>query len=111
MSKCPVHGRDCQADAAQVSELNRQGVRNLDAIRPITKPARVVVAPPAARDEIMEQFEYGHLPAGPMRETSKLFAELAGRVQSWLPRCEERGVALRKLLEGKDAAVRAARKL
>jgi len=61
------------------------------------------------RDEIMEQFEYSHLPEG-LQKVSKLFADLAEHVHRTLPQCEERRVALRKLLEGKDAAVRAAKK-
>ena len=71
-------------------------------------PTPAPTTPP--RDEIMEQFEFGHLPAGPMRDTSQMFSGLAEHVHETLPRCEERSVALRKLLEGKDAAVRAARK-
>lgn len=88
-------------------KLNKQGVRDLGRS---TTPAYERPSVPAPRDEIMEQFEYGHLPEGSMRETSKMFAQVAGIVHSNLPRCEERSVALRKLLEGKDAAVRAARK-
>lgn len=39
---------------------------------------------------------------------SKPFADLAEHVHETLPRSAERTVALRKILEGKDAAVRAA---
>lgn len=96
-------------------KLNKQGVRDLDAVPKYVASAdgqgiKRNPASPPARAEIMEQFQYAHLPAGPMRETSAMFAELAERVHKF-PRSEERGVALRKLLEGKDAAVRAARKL
>lgn len=58
------------------------------------------------RDEIMRFFDYGHLPAH-LQEISKPFEDLAIQIESTLPRCAERSVALRKLLEGKDAAVRA----
>ncbi|MCA8979416.1 MAG: hypothetical protein KDC14_05280 [Planctomycetes bacterium] len=58
------------------------------------------------RDHIMQFFAYGHLPP-PMAEVSRPFAELAERIESTLPRNPERTVALRKLLEAKDAAVRA----
>jgi len=92
---------------------NKQGLRDLSAGKPTrTEAPPPPVAPadaPAARDDIMEYFEYGHLPEGPMRATSALFASLASIVHDTLPRCAERSVALRKLLEGKDAAVRAAR--
>lgn len=58
------------------------------------------------QDFIMVYFQYTHL-NGQLREVSKLFYELANQVVQVIPRCPERTVALRKLLEGKDAAVRA----
>ena len=58
------------------------------------------------RDPIMQFFGYEHLPKGTMQETSKKFCELAEWVHENCPRCAERTVALRKILEGKDAAVR-----
>ena len=57
-------------------------------------------------DPIMQFFSYEHLAPG-LQEVSKPFCELAQRVHDTLPRCAERSVALRKLLEAKDAAVRA----
>lgn len=58
-------------------------------------------------DEPMLQFfTYGHLPAD-LQEHSKPFADLASHLCSTLPRNPERTVALRKLLEAKDCAVRA----
>lgn len=56
-------------------------------------------------NKLMEYFKYDHL-SGELRTTSKKFAELAEWVDSNLPECAEKTVALRKLLEGKDAAVR-----
>lgn len=53
-------------------------------------------------------FEYGNLPAGLIRNASSAFATLARDVVDDLPRSPERTVALRKLLEAKDAAVRCA---
>jgi hypothetical protein len=53
----------------------------------------------------MQFFTYAHLPE-PLQEVSKLFAGLASHIML-LPRNPERTVALRKLLESKDAAVRA----
>lgn len=60
-------------------------------------------------EEMLHWFAFAHLPEGPMRETSRLFAHLAFMVVRTVPRSAERTVALRKLLEGKDAAVRAAK--
>ena len=60
-------------------------------------------------EHILQFFAYGHLPPH-LQAVSKPFCELAhGMVDgdSALPRNPERTVALRKLLEAKDAAVRA----
>lgn len=69
-------------------------------------------------DHIMQFFAYAHLPPH-LQAVSKPFCELAKLivaegelpegtpVQFPLPRNPERTVALRKLLESKDAAVRA----
>lgn len=58
------------------------------------------------REPIMQFFSYAHLPPE-KQAVSKPFGELAELVHSTLPRNPERSVALRKLLEAKDAAVRA----
>lgn len=58
------------------------------------------------RDQIMRWFEYDHLPEE-LQGVSRPFCELAEHIHGTLPRCAERTVALRKVLEGKDAAVRA----
>lgn len=58
-------------------------------------------------DPIMQFFAYEHLPEH-LRLVSKPFAELAKNIVDTLPRNPERTVALRKLLEAKDCAVRAA---
>lgn len=57
--------------------------------------------------EILRYFAYEHLPEH-LAEVSKPFSELAWLVAERLPHCAETSVALRKLLEAKDAAVRAA---
>ncbi len=57
-------------------------------------------------EPIMQFFAYEHLPAH-LQEASKPFGELAKLIVDSLPRNPERTVALRKLLESKDAAVRA----
>lgn len=58
------------------------------------------------QDHILRYFHYLHLPPF-LQEHSKPFCELARRMIDTLPRNPERTVALRKLLEAKDAAVRA----
>lgn len=58
-------------------------------------------------DPILQYFTYDHLPEH-LQVISKPFAELAHDVIMSLPRSPERTVALRKLLESKDCAVRAA---
>lgn len=57
------------------------------------------------RPRIMRYFKYDHLPER-LQKISKPFAELAEVINN-LPDNPEREVALRKLLESKDAAVRA----
>ena len=57
-------------------------------------------------EHIMQFFAYAHLPAH-LQEISKPFGDMAERIVETLPRNPERTVALRKLLEAKDAAVRA----
>jgi len=57
-------------------------------------------------DRILPFFRFAHLPPH-LGAVSEAFAELACTIMSTLPRNAERTVALRKLLEGKDAAVRA----
>lgn len=61
--------------------------------------------PPAPVEHIAQFFAYEHLPPH-LQAISKPFGDLAAFVLT-LPRNPERTVALRKLLEAKDAAVRA----
>lgn len=61
---------------------------------------------PAERDHILQFFAWEHLPEN-LAEVSIHFASLAEYVVNTLPKNPERTVALRKLLEAKDAAVRA----
>lgn len=55
---------------------------------------------------ILQFFAYAHLPPH-LQAVSKPFGDLAHQIVDTLPRNPERTVALRKLLEAKDAAVRA----
>ncbi len=57
-------------------------------------------------DPILQFFEFGHLP-NDLQLVSSRFHRLAHELIAQLPRNQERTVALRKLLEAKDAAVRA----
>jgi hypothetical protein len=59
------------------------------------------------QEPILQFFAFAHLPPI-LGEISQPFGELAQRIVDDLPRNPERTVALRKLLEAKDAAVRAA---
>ena len=59
-----------------------------------------------ATDPILKFFAYDHLPHK-LQETSQQFAVMARDIVDNIPRNAERTVALRKLLEAKDAAVRA----
>lgn len=70
-------------------------------------PAPVEATPEQlAVDPILRYFHYSHLPPV-LQAASKPFCALALLLVSTLPRNPERTVALRKLLEAKDAAVRA----
>ena len=60
-----------------------------------------------SQDHILRYFHYDHLPL-PLQSRSKPFFDLARLLIDTTPRNPERTVALRKLLEAKDAAVRAA---
>lgn len=55
---------------------------------------------------LLQFFNYSHLPEN-LQEVSKLFHDLAHHIHDTLPNNPEKTAALRKLLEGKDCAVRA----
>ena len=71
-----------------------------------TNPMDITPQPVQQTEHILQFFEYAHLPKH-LQEVSRPFGELARIVLMTLPRNPERTVALRKLLESKDAAVRA----
>jgi hypothetical protein len=58
-------------------------------------------------EPILQFFEFTHLPVY-LQPVSRPFHELAHLIVGAVPRNPERTVALRKLLESKDACVRAA---
>jgi len=58
------------------------------------------------KEFLMQYFSYTHLPEH-LQIISKPFGEMAAELVVGLPRNPERTMALRKLLEAKDCAVRA----
>jgi hypothetical protein len=61
---------------------------------------------PMAPEPMLQFFTFDHLPPH-LQTVSRAFVELAQELTETLPRNPERTVALRKLLEAKDCAVRA----
>lgn len=61
---------------------------------------------PQSDDYLLQFFAYEHLPPH-LQEISKPFGDLAKHLVGTLPANLERAMALRKLLEAKDCAVRA----
>ena len=57
-------------------------------------------------ERMLKWFKYDHLPSD-LQDVSKPFCELAKHIVETIDSGPERTVALRKLLEAKDAAVRA----
>lgn len=57
-------------------------------------------------EPMLQFFEFAHLPE-PLQAVSARFHHLASVIATEVPRNPERTVALRKLLEAKDCAVRA----
>ena len=57
--------------------------------------------------DLLKYFVYAHLPSH-LQDVSKPFSDLANLIEDELPNGPEKTVALRKLLESKDCAVRAA---
>lgn len=57
-------------------------------------------------DPLLQFFAYAHLPPH-LQDISEPFSRMAHNLVETLPRNPERTVALRKLLEAKDCAVRA----
>jgi hypothetical protein len=58
------------------------------------------------KDRMLQFFVFEHLPEN-LREASRPFCELANKIVENYPSNPELTVALRKLLEAKDCAVRA----
>ena len=73
---------------------------------PAEAAAHTIQTPAPPPEHIMQFFAYAHLPPH-LQAISRPFAELAFSIAVNVPRNPERTVAFRKLLESKDAAVRA----
>ena len=96
---------DVTDEVARAAEAAKAG--DVEAARAALEEARAKTAlAGTAPEHIIQFFRWEHLPA-PLAEVSKPFGELAHQLVRDLPRNPERTVALRKLLEAKDAAVRA----
>lgn len=65
-----------------------------------------MIQEPMIQEPMLQFFEFEHLPEH-LRDASKPFHDLAHHLVVMTPRNPERTVALRKLLEAKDCAVRA----
>lgn len=82
----------------------------MDPTNPINTPGPppppIPEKPRQASEHILQFFRFSHLPEA-LQQVSRPFADLAQWIAADLPRNPERTVALRKLLEAKDAAVRA----
>lgn len=59
------------------------------------------------KEPLLQFFKYEHLPQN-LQNVSRPFGEVAQSIADRLPRNSERTTCLRKLLEAKDCAVRAA---
>lgn len=111
------------ASSSQPAPILQKGTPEMSANKPLTPHlqtvtvADLVEANPDAQVPVVQQdylperllkyFAYTHLPPH-LQEVSKRFHDLAYYVVETLPAGPERTVALRKLLEAKDCAVRAA---
>lgn len=67
---------------------------------------RIQSAVDAASDPMLKFFQFDHLPVH-LQAVSGNFCDIAHTIVAIVPRNAERTVALRKLLESKDCAVRA----
>lgn len=70
------------------------------------EPAKVSSSSVVYADPALQYFAWGHLPER-LQAVSRSFGKLANDMVMTLPRCTQRDVFLQKLLESKDAAVRA----
>lgn len=74
-------------------------------LSPVERALEASKAQPAP-EPMLRWFAYAHLPEK-LQAVSRIFHDAAQAIVAQVPPSAERTVALRKLLEGKDAAVRA----
>lgn len=78
-----------------------------DTKQPIPAPSKPsTTSANSSHDPLLQFFSFAHLTDERMRKTSEMFSQVAHALVSSCPRNPERTVALRKLLEAKDCAVR-----
>ena len=97
---CITRATDILGGKAMISEREMDG--NAAGVRDTETGA--LVRPPFER--MLKLFKFDHLPEH-LQAVSKPFSDLAHHLVEIVPAGPERTVALRKLLESKDAAVRA----
>lgn len=86
--------------------MEKKDTPKTNLIPDLTVPPEQADTSPAP-DRMLKWFEYEHLENGPTRDASRMFEGLARVIVTAIRAGPERTVALRKLLEAKDAAVRA----
>jgi len=94
------------ADTEQTFYAHSERDLLIQEVQPAALLAEKAAKGGAAPEHILQFFGYAHLPPH-LQAVSKPFGDLADQIVATLPRNPERTVALRKLLEAKDAAVRA----
>ena len=96
---------EAQADTAR-EVLEKLELKHKDAAEFRIRTAVEAAGESVPRDRMLQFFTYGHLPEA-LAKVSLPFCQLAEELCATLPSNPERTVALRKLLEAKDCAVRA----
>ena len=98
--------RDGQVLGEARGETKREVFDALDKAHKDAHEIRIASgAPPVAEEPMLQWFTFAHLPPA-LQDASRPFCALAEKIAAEYPRNAERTVALRKLLECKDAAVR-----
>lgn len=93
-------------DKLIAEQPNAHEIRIKSMMEKAEESERKAAAPADSRDRMLQFFTYTHLPPH-LGQVSAPFCQLAQQIVATLPSNPERTVALRKLLEAKDCAVRA----
>ena len=70
------------------------------------RPSEAVLPPITTDEPLMQWFTHAHLPPA-LAAVSRPFCELANHIIASIPRNDQRTITLQRLVEAKDAAVRA----